>query len=72
MLPAGWLGRSRDLDPQAGKELGSGSKRARDRVRARFAELHQSLACGHDERIAQALEPYLKDARRHADAALRG
>jgi len=35
------------------------SKEARDRLRARFATLHESLACGHDERVAQALEPYL-------------
>jgi lipid-A-disaccharide synthase len=35
------------------------SREARDRLRARFATLHESLACGHDERVAQALEPYL-------------
>jgi len=35
------------------------SKQARDRLRERFARLHESLACNHDERVAQALEPYL-------------
>jgi lipid-A-disaccharide synthase len=57
------------------------SKEARERLRARFATLHESLACGHDERVAQALEPYLTreamggaplpEPDRHA-AALRG
>jgi len=35
------------------------NKTARDRLRARFASLHESLAKGHDERVAQALAPYL-------------
>jgi lipid-A-disaccharide synthase len=35
------------------------SKEARERLRERFAALHESLACNHDERVAQALEPYL-------------
>ena len=58
------------------------SKSARDGLHDRFARLHASLACGHDERVVQALEPYLAKAatddhgtlpeadRRHA--ALRG
>jgi lipid-A-disaccharide synthase len=35
------------------------NKVARERLRARFAALHESLAKGHDERVAQALAPYL-------------
>ena len=35
------------------------NKTARDLLRARFARLHAELAKGHDERIAQALAPYL-------------
>jgi lipid-A-disaccharide synthase len=35
------------------------NKVARDRLRERFASLHESLAKGHDERVAQALAPYL-------------
>lgn len=35
------------------------NKTARERLRARFAALHESLAKGHDERVAQALAPYL-------------
>jgi len=35
------------------------SKDARERLRARFASLHESLACNHEERVVQALEPYL-------------
>ena len=38
------------------------SKAAREGVHRRFARLHRSLACGHDERIAEALEPYLSKA----------
>ncbi len=34
-------------------------KEARTRLEARYARLHQDLARGHDERIAQALAPYL-------------
>lgn len=40
-------------------------KPAREAVRERFARLHESLAIGHDERLAQALEPFLAKARRH-------
>ena len=35
------------------------NKAARERLRARFASLHESLAKGHDERVSQALAPYL-------------
>ncbi len=35
------------------------NKTARDRLRERFARLHAELAKGHDERIVQALAPYL-------------
>jgi lipid-A-disaccharide synthase len=43
------------------------NKAARERLRERFASLHESLAKGHDERLVQALEPYLtKDAANHA------
>ena len=35
------------------------NKVARERLRARFASLHESLAKGHDERVAHALAPYL-------------
>jgi lipid-A-disaccharide synthase len=43
------------------------NKSARERLRARFAALHESLAKGHDERLVQALEPYLsKAASNHA------
>ena len=32
---------------------------ARERVKRRFAQLHRSLAAGHDERVVRALMPYL-------------
>jgi lipid-A-disaccharide synthase len=35
------------------------NKTARERLRRRFASLHESLAKGHDERVAMALAPYL-------------
>jgi lipid-A-disaccharide synthase len=35
------------------------NKLARERLRERFASLHESLAKGHDGRVAQALAPYL-------------
>jgi lipid-A-disaccharide synthase len=34
-------------------------KEARDALRERFAAMHRELARGHDERIVQALQPYL-------------
>jgi len=42
---------------------------ARARLRERFAALHRSLACGHDERLRQALAPFLTRAREHAAVA---
>jgi lipid-A-disaccharide synthase len=40
---------------------------ARDRLRVRFARLHAGLAKGHDERVAQALAPYInKNIQNHA------
>jgi lipid-A-disaccharide synthase len=43
------------------------NKAARERLRERFAALHESLAKGHDERLVQALEPFLsKAAANHA------
>ena len=35
------------------------NKSARERLRERFARLHADLAKGHDERVADALAPYL-------------
>jgi len=35
------------------------NRAARERLRERFARLHMSLAAGHDERVAEALMPYL-------------
>lgn len=35
------------------------NKEARARLKERFAEMHVGLARGHDERVAQALQPYL-------------
>jgi lipid-A-disaccharide synthase len=40
------------------------NKTARERLRVRFASLHESLAKGHDERVCEALAPYLS---RNAD-----
>jgi lipid-A-disaccharide synthase len=43
------------------------NKVARERLRERFASLHESLAKGHDERLVQALEPYFsKDSAPNA------
>lgn len=42
------------------------NKDARERLRERFAQIHRSLACGHDERLRQALAPYLTKATEHA------
>jgi lipid-A-disaccharide synthase len=40
---------------------------ARERLRQRFARLHADLAKGHDERVAQALAPYItKNTQNHA------
>jgi lipid-A-disaccharide synthase len=45
------------------------NKAARDRLRERFGALHASLACRHDERLRQALAPFLTGATDHAAAA---
>jgi lipid-A-disaccharide synthase len=42
------------------------NKTARQAVRARFAQLHAELAAGHDERVVEALMPYLS---KHANPA---
>ncbi len=44
------------------------SREARSRLRAHFERLHASLAWGHDERVVQALEPYLERKSNHAAA----
>ena len=41
------------------------SPEARSRMREHFARLHESLACGHDERVAEALQPYIEGESRH-------
>jgi lipid-A-disaccharide synthase len=41
------------------------NKAAREHLRERFASLHAALAKGHDERIAQALAPYLTQAAKN-------
>ena len=45
------------------------NKAARERLQERFARLHASLACGHDERLRQALAPFLTRAKEHAAVA---
>jgi len=44
---------------------------ARERLRRRFAEIHATLARGHDERVVQALQPFFgaNDPPRHDSAA---
>ena len=41
------------------------AKSARDRLRARFEHLHTELACDHDARVADALQPYLDSGKGH-------
>jgi lipid-A-disaccharide synthase len=43
-------------------------KEARARLRGRFARLHAELAQGHDERVAQALAPFIEKAPSHAES----
>jgi lipid-A-disaccharide synthase len=43
---------------------------ARARMRAHFARLHESLACGHDERVVEALQPYIEGGKRPEAASL--
>ena len=38
----------------------------RERLRRHFRELHETLACDHDARVADALQPYLETGTRHA------
>jgi lipid-A-disaccharide synthase len=44
------------------------SPEARSRMRERFARLHESLACGHDARVAEALQPYIEGESKHGAA----
>jgi lipid-A-disaccharide synthase len=44
------------------------SPEARSRMRERFARLHESLACGHDERVTEALQPFIESEPRHGAA----
>jgi len=49
------------------------NKDARTMLRERFADMHRSLARGHDERVASALLPFLHaNAQGNNLAALRG
>ena len=41
-------------------------KAARERLQARYATIHQQLRCGNDERVAQALAPWLAPGASHA------
>ena len=43
---------------------------ARKRLLDRYAAIHEELRCGSDERIAQALAPWLSDATSEATASL--
>jgi lipid-A-disaccharide synthase len=43
------------------------NKAARKLLQARFAELHKKLAAGHDERVVEALMPYLSGHANPAD-----
>jgi len=45
------------------------NKTARERLRVRFASLHESLAKGHDERVCEALAPYLSRNADHDQSA---
>ena len=45
------------------------NKTARERLRERFASLHESLAKGHDERVSEALAPYLSRNADHDQSA---
>lgn len=41
-------------------------KVARERLRARYEAIHESLRCDNDERVVQALAPWLSDGSSHA------
>lgn len=45
-------------------------KVARERLLGRYAALHAELRCGNDERVAQALSPWLSSATSHAPSPL--
>jgi lipid-A-disaccharide synthase len=45
-------------------------KAARERLRERFARMHAELACGHSQRIVEALTPYLERTTRHGSPNL--
>ena len=45
------------------------NKGARERLRERFERLHAELACGHSQRIVDALTPYLDRTTRHGNAS---
>lgn len=47
-------------------------KAARERLLARYDAIHAELRCGNDERVAQALSPWLSNAVPHASQALHG
>jgi lipid-A-disaccharide synthase len=53
-----------NLAQALGNLLDSGEARAR--MSERFGQLHASLACGHDDRVADALAPYLSKEPTHA------
>ena len=44
------------------------NKTAREKLRERFARLHESLAKGHDARVVEALEPFLSPAHAPSSA----
>ena len=46
------------------------NKAARERLEETFAQMHLKLACGHEQRVAEALEPYLSRSSQAHDAPL--
>jgi lipid-A-disaccharide synthase len=47
-------------------------KVARERLQARYDAIHAELRCGNDERVAQALAPWLSNGATHAPQPLHG
>jgi len=47
-------------------------KGARERLRERFALMHRELACGHSQRIIEALTPYLEKTNNHGATSFDG
>jgi lipid-A-disaccharide synthase len=47
-------------------------KEARARLLARYAAIHAALRCGNDERVTQALAPWLSNGTSHAPQAIHG